>query len=150
MDVLENLALLMIVNKEIEEYAKVFEAERKSMERLKKLFGQELMDAEQKVDFQQLHPKLTLPSPSTNNQKATAIQILNLEKKENDLKPPLFQLQVIEAELDYRAEDKKKKLIDLKNKKKVKKYKKVKVARKSTNFINPKALYEEEARLIKQ
>jgi len=72
MDVLENLALLMIVNKEIEEYAKRFETERQNMERIKNLINQEMMDAEQKVGLNQ-------PVQSQQTKNATAIQIMNLE-----------------------------------------------------------------------
>ena len=46
MDVLENLALLMIVNKEIEEYVKKFENERQSVERMKLLINKEMMEGE--------------------------------------------------------------------------------------------------------
>lgn len=63
MDVLENLAQLMIANKEIEEYVKKFEVEKQNIQRMKELINKELLEGEEKVAFHALHPNATLPPP---------------------------------------------------------------------------------------
>lgn len=51
MDVLENLALLMIVNKEIEDFIKKQETDEDNIELMRDQYNKEMLDAENKISI---------------------------------------------------------------------------------------------------